>query len=811
MAVAWDGEFDALHSLAGVNRGVCAELAARGHDLALVPAPARTPAGTGGPVPPSLARLVGRAIPGAVTVRHRWPPNFAPPPGDGPFALVQPWEYGRVPRAWVGPILGVVDEVWAYSRSVLRAYLASGIPEDRLALVPPGVDPDAFRPGLDPLPLPTGKRVRLLFVGGTIARKGFDALLAAYRRAFTRADDVCLVVKEFGAGTFYRGQTAGTAVGRFRADPAAPELVYLTEDLPESDLPRLYAACDALVAPYRGEGFGLPVLEAMACGKPVVVTAGGPTDEFAPPAAGWRVPARVEYFPTEAVGGLATAGRPWWLEPDVDALVNILLAVAADAGERRERGAAARRAALGWTWARTAAAVEDRVRVLRTRTPVRFRRAAAAEAPGPGAPGDTHTAVTVLSDPPVLVPAEPRGRPRVSLTMIVRDEEHNLPACLSSVRDLVDEAVVVDTGSADRTRAVAEAFGAVVGEFRWVDDFAAARNAALDRATGEYAFWMDADDRLGEDDRGKLRALFAGLTRGNDAYVLKCLCVADRPGAGPGTAVDHVRVFRRLPGHRWTYRVHEQILPALRATGADVRWSGVTVRHVGYVDPAVRRRKLARDLRLLKLDERDRPADPFTLFNLGSVYAELGDHRAAAAALRRSLAGSHPRDSIVRKLYALLAQCHHRAGDRAAAAAACAEGRGHYPDDAELLFLAAGLAREGGDFLAAEELYRRLVEGREADHFASVDAGLRAVKGRHNLAVLLTETRRPGEAEGLWRAALAADPRFLPAHAGLGGLYARRGDGAGVRRQVAALRELGPEGGAEAAALEARWRAAGGS
>ena len=58
-------------------------------------------------------------------------------------------------------------------------------------------------------------------------------------------------------------------------------------------MPRLFAACDVLVHPYRGEGFGLPVLEAMACGLPVVVTAGGPTDEFVPPAACWRVPARV--------------------------------------------------------------------------------------------------------------------------------------------------------------------------------------------------------------------------------------------------------------------------------------------------------------------------------------------------------------------------------------------------------------------------------------------------------------------------------------------------------------------------------------
>src|SRR5262249_10198061 len=148
-----------------------------------------------------------------------------------------------------------------------------------------------------------------------------------------------------------------------------------------------------------------------------------------------------------------------------------------------------------------------------------------------------------------------------------------------------------------------------VSEFRWVDSFSAARNAALDRAAGEWAFWMDADDRLDGENRSKLAGLFAALPAGNVAYAMTCLCVADAP-RGTATAVDHVRPFRPEPRHRWKYRVHEQILPALRATAAEVRWSGVTVHHVGYVDAALRRKKLGRDLRLLKLEQQEQPHDP---------------------------------------------------------------------------------------------------------------------------------------------------------------------------------------------------------
>ncbi|MBP3957826.1 glycosyltransferase [Gemmata sp. G18] len=1059
IAVTWDGAFKGDDDLPGTSRAVCTELAARGHQLGLVPRTGRDGPAARGVLPTELAALVGREHPGAVHVRHRPDPDFTPPPGSGPFVLMHEWAFGRVPRAWIDPLLASVDELWVPSRAVLRAFVASGVPEHRIALVPPGIDPDRFRPGLEPLPLATAKRAKFLFAGTAGPRGGLDALLGAYRRAFARADDVCLVIRGSGTGAAREG--AGDALVRtFRTDPDAPEVLDLTAELAESDVPRLFAACDALVAPYRAEAFGLPVLGALACGLPVVVTAGGPTDEFVPPAAGWRVPARLRYFEHEAVGSVPTAGRPWWLEPDPDALVAILRDVVSSADARAARGAAGRRAALGWSWARTAAAIEDRVRVLRARTPVRAAQLhAPAPAVRPGAAAETelvslvvlccnelevtrlcvasvlaHTrapyelilvdngstdgtpayldalvgvpgparvvvvhnpenrgypagvnqglgaargaflvllnndvvvtpgwldrlvrcatagarpglagAVTNYAPPPQLVepgyadltgldafaaaratafagrtldvprltgfcllvprlvfehigrldegfglgffddddlclrarragfglavaldcyvhhfgsttfrglgvdtgkqltenlalyrakwgadeaaryaapapvpngnPARPvvpavAGRnPRVSLTMIVRNEEHNLGACLESVRDLVDEAVVIDTGSADRTVEIARSFGCVVGEFPWVDHFAAARNAALERATGDYAFWMDADDRLDPENRDKLRALLAGLSGANEAFVMKCLCVPDRPGAG-ATAVDHVRLFRLHPAHRWTYRVHEQILPALRSTGAEVKWSEVCVRHVGYVDPAVRRRKLDRDLRLLKLDAAEKPGDPFTLFNLGSIYHETGDFAAAAAALEQSLAGSHVKDSIVRKTYALLARCQHQGGSAKRAEATCRLGRTHYPDDAELVFLAAGLARETGDPRAAEGLYRKLIDGAEAPHFASVDTGLRAVKGRHNLAVLLLEQDRLPEAEGLWRAALVHDPHFLPAQVGLGEVCVKAGNEAGLARQLAALGEAGEVGAAEAAVLSARWKGA---
>src|SRR5439155_16776954 len=113
LAIAWDGEFEPVHSLAGVNRAACGELAARGHELALVPGPPGPPGGSRVTLPPALRDLVGRVLPrpADVYVRHRWPPDLTPPAGGGAFVLVQPWEFGQLPRAWVEPIREVVDEV----------------------------------------------------------------------------------------------------------------------------------------------------------------------------------------------------------------------------------------------------------------------------------------------------------------------------------------------------------------------------------------------------------------------------------------------------------------------------------------------------------------------------------------------------------------------------------------------------------------------------------------------------------------------------------------------------------------------------
>jgi tetratricopeptide (TPR) repeat protein len=307
---------------------------------------------------------------------------------------------------------------------------------------------------------------------------------------------------------------------------------------------------------------------------------------------------------------------------------------------------------------------------------------------------------------------------RVSLCMIVKDEEHSLPACLTTAADLVDEVVVVDTGSTDHTRAVALNFGAQVFDFPWVDDFAAARNESLRRASGDWIFWIDADDRIDDDNRRRLRALFACLTDDNIGYVMTYLALREM-GQDRNSVADHVKLFRNHPDIRWQYRVHEQILPAIERQGGTAHRTEVVIHHLGYQNPDVVWCKLERNLRLLRLQYVDDPGDPVTQFNLGRTTLRLGGVVESVPLLRASIEGLPAGSAfLIRTAYALLIEAHCRLRQGAEALAICREARGRFADDLELLLAEGLVLGDLGDLAGAERCLFQLLE-RDPDNAAA--------------------------------------------------------------------------------------------
>jgi|GEM_PF-853030 glycosyltransferase involved in cell wall biosynthesis/GT2 family glycosyltransferase/Flp pilus assembly protein TadD len=388
LSVRWEGSQFVHHSLALVNREICLRLARRGHDLSLIP---WEPDQFGPGDDPDLAileRLRKAPLEGPcqVHVRHQWPPLLEPP-AEGKWVVVQPWEFGSPPLDWMPVFRDRIDALWVPSTYCRDLYARAGVPEDRIRVVPNGVDTDRFRPGLQPLPgLEPDGRITFLYVGGTIPRKGFDVLLNAWRQAFGSSDPVRLLVKSMGGDTFYKGQTGEAMVQELNASGTCAPVVHIDRDLSLEELPRIYASGDVLVHPYRGEGFGLPIAEAMSCGLPVVVTRGGASDDFCGDAESWGIPATRVDVPGGVVGPFRTVAAPWWLEPSAEKLAEILREVAGDEPGRRAKGRAGRRRILSnWTWDRAADAAEAALREVAGRPGVRRDRdgAKAPDAPAP--------------------------------------------------------------------------------------------------------------------------------------------------------------------------------------------------------------------------------------------------------------------------------------------------------------------------------------------------------------------------------------------------------------------------------------------
>lgn len=228
-----------------------------------------------------------------------------------------------------------------------------------------------------------------------------------------------------------------------------------------------------------------------------------------------------------------------------------------------------------------------------------------------------------------------RTEPRVSACLIVRDEEENLPACLSSVAGLVDEVVVYDTGSVDGTRELARQLGALVVEGYWDDDFARARNAALAHCTGDWILWLDADETL-TTDPARLRSTLAGTSEGLDGFLVP---ISNAVGTGLSAEVVHsaVRLFRRA-GCRWQGALHEQILRWDGAAPQLARLDHARIEHRGYLDAVMAQRgKAARNLKVAQAaaDRADTDGDPGQrLVDLGRAQFTAGQFAQAVLSCR---------------------------------------------------------------------------------------------------------------------------------------------------------------------------------
>ena len=248
---------------------------------------------------------------------------------------------------------------------------------------------------------------------------------------------------------------------------------------------------------------------------------------------------------------------------------------------------------------------------------------------------------------------------KISACLIVKNEESVLSRCLESVRTLVDEIVVVDTGSNDRTIEIALSYGARVYHFTWIDDFSAARNESLRYARGEWILYIDADEVIDAANAAKVRQV---ITREDIMAVTVRQCIPQQAdNIATSYYSEYCRIFRRHPDIRFEGAIHEQILPSIERFGGKVLRSDIVVYHWAYAIDAVKKQKRAeRNLRCLLAEIKCVPDDPFLHLNLGMTYRELGQRDASIKALHRTLSkdGGNMKRELVGQAHLTLAKIY---------------------------------------------------------------------------------------------------------------------------------------------------------
>jgi tetratricopeptide (TPR) repeat protein len=193
---------------------------------------------------------------------------------------------------------------------------------------------------------------------------------------------------------------------------------------------------------------------------------------------------------------------------------------------------------------------------------------------------------------------------KLSLCMIVKNEQDNLRRCLSSVVSHVDELIVVDTGSTDDTVAIAQEFGAKVSYFEWCDDFAAARNASIERATGDWILSLDADEVLVVENPQFRQILAETLNVADPAPLVLAFYIKRQEVSvsGENTPLYTLRLFRNLPEIRFTEKFHERLLYQSNefSDGQLAYLDCVRLDHHGYTDELVMVKNLQRNIPILE-------------------------------------------------------------------------------------------------------------------------------------------------------------------------------------------------------------------
>ncbi|MBD2002569.1 MULTISPECIES: glycosyltransferase [Cyanophyceae] len=350
---------------------------------------------------------------------------------------------------------------------------------------------------------------------------------------------------------------------------------------------------------------------------------------------------------------------------------------------------------------------------------------------------------------------------KLSFCIIVKNEEASLPRCLSSVKDLVNEIVVLDTGSTDKTVEIAKSFGAKVYYFEWCNDFAAARNEALKYVQGDWVLVLDADEVLTPEIVPQIKQ-----TIESDRYLVINL-IRQEVGASQSPYSLVSRLFRNHPDLRFSRPYHAMVDDSVsELLQREPNWQivalpDVAILHYGYQPEAIASlNKYARAQAAMEGFLATHPNDPYDCSKLGALYVQTGETSKGIELLEQGLKSTDIDASVLYELHYHLGNAYTRLDNPTQAAK-------HYQAAIQQQILPklklgaynnlGNLLMAAGDFTNAEKAYQTVLK---------IDSKL--ALGYYNLGMSLKAMGRLRDAIASYQHATKLNPEYAEAYQNLG-------------------------------------------
>ena len=359
----------------------------------------------------------------------------------------------------------------------------------------------------------------------------------------------------------------------------------------------------------------------------------------------------------------------------------------------------------------------------------------------------------------------------LSLCMIVKNERHNLPRCLASIKPYVDEMIVVDTGSEDDTPEIAAKHGAKVRYFQWCDDFAAARNYAISQASGDWILMPDADEELVVD----LEDFLATINSQPEVIAYKiALSEANDPSRTPAYLI---RLLRNRPDLKYTGRFHEQLRYQNQYLSSNQigYLESAKIWHYGYTQEQILQKNITRNIPILERARQNEGLSLMLLYTLAGMYANTQQAEKAqecyGEALDRLLPnlidGTAPNEfSFVPSLIFTLGVQSLQQEDYETARLLCQRGLEWCSNYPPLNYLAGATIRALGFSLGAVAYFENCIRlGREGNYYKGepFEVSYITTYPAYDLGCVYLEMRRMQEALAAFDLALSFDANFTAA------------------------------------------------